>query len=313
MNSQTNVHPVETLTIGPMAHHVIAHEFKHLMAQELGVISDRDPEYLHQMRVAARRLRTSLLFFEPAIILPHRFKPDTLGQLCRSLGTLRDLDVQIQTLSEKQHQPEYAPCQRAIAKTLKVFQKKRRAAFQEVLHTLSESTYRSLKNSGTAWIEAPRLTATASLPCNLVLPELMLPGAAELFLHPAWLMKSGAMMGKSLTIKADCLAQLHDLRKLCKRIRYQGDFVKSQYGPQLKEWVAEIRGLQELLGRVQDATVLQNWILKQNSLEAEHQFMTALITQEQLGALEVWQPLQQRYCDGVYRRSIYTMLLSPGD
>jgi CHAD domain-containing protein len=313
VNLPTKVHLGEASTIGQIAHHVIAHEFQHLMSQETGVISDRDPEYLHQMRVAARRLRTALLFFAPVIVLPPRFTPNKLQQIGRRLGTLRDLDVQIQTLLEKQDQPDYASYQRAIASTLQSFSKKRRAALQEVLHTLSGDTYKALKHSGTAWIESPQLTTAAALSTNLVLPDLMLPGAAELFLHPAWLMRSDTMMDKSLTLKVDCLGQLHDLRKLCKRIRYQGEFLKPHYGKSLKVWVTEIKGLQELLGQVQDATVLLNWILKQKSLNSDHQSMITLVTQEQLKALEAWQPLQQRYCDAAYRRSIYTMLLNPGD
>lgn len=63
-------------------------------ANRQGAVDDTDPEYLHQMRVAARRLRAALRLFEP--LLPDQFTPTLLPplrSLVAALGPARDLDV----------------------------------------------------------------------------------------------------------------------------------------------------------------------------------------------------------------------------
>jgi CHAD domain-containing protein len=66
---------------------------------EVGVRADRDPEHLHRMRVAARRLRVLLRSFrdlwskeDVAWLVQH------LGETGRQLGELRDLDVMLEGL-----------------------------------------------------------------------------------------------------------------------------------------------------------------------------------------------------------------------
>jgi len=66
----------------------------HLQANEAGMLGARDPEYLHQMRVALRRLRSALAVFAPLfpepVISPARTE---LKWLANGLGPARDWDV----------------------------------------------------------------------------------------------------------------------------------------------------------------------------------------------------------------------------
>ena len=66
----------------------------HLLRNREGAIVGADPEYIHQMRVAMRRLHAALRLFSP--VLPASF-PETLKILVKPwmahLGQLRDLDV----------------------------------------------------------------------------------------------------------------------------------------------------------------------------------------------------------------------------
>ena len=66
----------------------------HLQQNHAGALGSEDPEYIHQMRVALRRLRAALRLFRPA--LPERFAADLLPplrRLAQTLGRARDLDV----------------------------------------------------------------------------------------------------------------------------------------------------------------------------------------------------------------------------
>ena len=67
---------------------------QHVEANRLGALAAADPEYLHQMRVALRRLRTAFEDFEYAV--PEAVASQLTGELRwlgRALGRARDWDV----------------------------------------------------------------------------------------------------------------------------------------------------------------------------------------------------------------------------
>ena len=74
---------------------------EHLQQNHSGALSSDDPEYIHQMRVAARRLRAALRHFAP--VLPaHIAEPlrAPLSALMQQLGRARDLDVLLAEITD---------------------------------------------------------------------------------------------------------------------------------------------------------------------------------------------------------------------
>ena len=74
----------------------------HLQANEAGLLAGRDPEYLHQARIALRRLRSAVRVFGQ-VIPEGRFGQnlDELKALARLLGNARNLDVfALETLAQ---------------------------------------------------------------------------------------------------------------------------------------------------------------------------------------------------------------------
>lgn len=65
-----------------------------LQANEAGALTSDDPEYVHQMRVALRRLRAAMRTFRPVLPaeLLEQLSPP-LRELAAALGAVRDLDV----------------------------------------------------------------------------------------------------------------------------------------------------------------------------------------------------------------------------
>lgn len=65
-----------------------------MQGNEEGLLSSEDPEFIHQMRVALRRLRSALKSFAPALSVEFvaRFNAP-LRELARKLGAARDRDV----------------------------------------------------------------------------------------------------------------------------------------------------------------------------------------------------------------------------
>jgi inorganic triphosphatase YgiF len=67
---------------------------EHLQQNHSGALTSEDPEYIHQMRVATRRLRAALRLFAP--VLPEQLAESLhapLRTLMKHLGRARDLDV----------------------------------------------------------------------------------------------------------------------------------------------------------------------------------------------------------------------------
>src|SRR5438067_1394289 len=70
-----------------------------LCAHEAGVRTADDPENVHQMRVASRRLRAALRLFEAVLPPAASSLQDELAWIAAALGEVRDLDVQIASLA----------------------------------------------------------------------------------------------------------------------------------------------------------------------------------------------------------------------
>ncbi|MCF8198464.1 MAG: CYTH and CHAD domain-containing protein [Sulfuritalea sp.] len=76
-------------------HRIAMSCLEHLQQNHTGALSSDDPEYIHQMRVATRRLRAALRLFSP--VLPQQFSVSSFSapfsSLMQPLGKARDLDV----------------------------------------------------------------------------------------------------------------------------------------------------------------------------------------------------------------------------
>ena len=92
-----DVTPVEvgrTAPMGEVVRAAVAHAYLRLVAHDLGIRLDEDPEDVHQGRVATRRLRSDLRTFRA--FLPEDWSQETrreLGWLADALGQARDADV----------------------------------------------------------------------------------------------------------------------------------------------------------------------------------------------------------------------------
>ncbi|MCP9914615.1 CHAD domain-containing protein, partial [Cyanobium sp. BA20m-14] len=64
-----------------------------LVQLQAPVAAGEGTEPLHQMRVAMRRLSTTLVQFEPALQVPAALNNQRLAKWVRRLGMARDLDV----------------------------------------------------------------------------------------------------------------------------------------------------------------------------------------------------------------------------
>ncbi|MEM8615106.1 MAG: CHAD domain-containing protein [Cyanobacteria bacterium P01_H01_bin.105] len=200
--------------LGDYAHQAIQTCVGHILKQEKGVLAQRDPEFVHQMRVGLRRLRTVVQVFDVAIALPKALKDRALKQLGNVLGRVRDLDVLQNWLSNYTDQANLKKSEKKILRTLtnrlKKHRKKRVAQMQKYLQS---NTYKRLTKTWQRWLKHPHYKKLACLPLDISLSDLQLPIIAQLLLHPGWLVTDST--------DPTNLEHVHALRKLIKGIRYQ--------------------------------------------------------------------------------------------
>ncbi|MGF1603645.1 MAG: CHAD domain-containing protein [Thermosynechococcaceae cyanobacterium] len=310
------------LTFGDCAYQAIDKHFKKSVKYKAEVLKDRDPEPLHQMRVGMRRLRTALQVFAPAIHGPVSVRQVT--KIAKALGQIRDLDVLYIWFQQYMYQRALTPAEALeLQLLLRRLQQHRGEQFYLIETLLKGKSYRAFVNATQAWLQEPRYKSLAPLSIEMVLPDLLLPLMADLFLHPAWMAAVAEPSEKIVPLKiadGETLKQdfgqweplLHDLRKQMKRVRYQTEFFIDFYGEDFKRQIEEFRLLQDRLGLLQDQMVLDqfltrdlgtNWTIKLPSL-------AQYFDQERWQLWQQWQSHQRQYLDPDFRRALRSQLLN---
>jgi len=204
-----------------------------------------DPEGVHQMRVAVRRLRAALKAsqLESAEQLQAELK-----WLGGALGAVRDLDVQLEHLRglAADFEPEE---QAAVERLLKGLTLDRRQARQRMLGVLRSRRYAALLEALTA--------VTAAEPAGNGAPPVKkkhwAASLAELIKRPH----------RKLIKDADALGadppddDLHALRIRGKRLRYAAELAAPVGGKQVQKLIKATKTFQDVLGDHQDAVVAE--------------------------------------------------------
>jgi len=303
-SSQVVVPGTRILTLGDYAHRVIRDQYRAVIQSEKGVLADKDPENLHQMRVGMRRLRTALQVFNLAVDLPKAAQERRVGAIARMLGQLRDLDVQIQDLQDVYRSQLQEKERHLLDQVVAALYQRRQKVFAATEDGLTRSRYRELKTAYQKWFEHPQYPPLANLSLVSVLPDLLSPLLSELLLHPGWLVPAQDAAAASSQV-------LHDLRKACKHARYQTEFFARFYGSQVQEWVQEVKRVQDKLGKVHDSQVLLELMQEHLPRHACVPELQRVVQQTFEREMADWESLRQKYLDRTYRYHLHQMMLDP--
>jgi CHAD domain-containing protein len=275
--------PAAEGSVGAHALTLFAGSCQRLVALQPEVLLDRDPEPLHQMRVAMRRLRASLRQFAPAVLLPPALREARLARLGRRLGMARDLDVLRHRL-ESDLLPQLPEAElQSLKPVLRQLRRERRLAGEQLAETLRSGSYLKLLSRLQKWLRQPAFTPLAEQPLADWLLPLQLPSLAEVFCHPGWFVTDPSA-------EADLL---HDLRKRCKACRYALENLAPIHGPLLAPWIGRYRSVQQLLGDLNDLQVLEAAIADQISADLANDLpvLHSLLQRQVRGIWHDWQPL----------------------
>jgi CHAD domain-containing protein len=231
-------------TVGDVAYAVLRRQAVSMLAHEPGTRLGEDPEDLHDMRVATRRLRAGLQLFAEALPVGAQRLREELGWLGGLLGAVRDLDVELERLES--WQAEVGPEDRdALGDLAAIVEQHRQEARQALLKGLESARYRRLVNALLSLLQkgpSRRLPAARAL-AVVAVPELV--GAR----HRA------AVKAAKRARRSGVPSDFHRLRIRCKRLRYALEFVAEVYDEKTKSFVRRLVALQDGLGELQDSEV----------------------------------------------------------
>ena len=196
-----------------------------------------DPEALHDMRVATRRLRFALRLFAPW--MPSGRADRLRGELRRTalvLGRVRDLDVFLMELPAMMDRASLPQEQQAgVTSPLK---RKRGQGRAVLVRSLKSKRHRRM---------------TRALERMPMISEAQIPAKEE----AGRMIREAGERIRDFAKKADFTKRedLHRLRILFKRLRYTCEYFRDLYGPALDGAIAHFIRFQDCLGKYQDGVV----------------------------------------------------------
>ncbi len=228
---------------GEAAFAMLRRHFAAMLTHEPGVRIGENPEELHDMRVAIRRLRSVLGFY--ADYLPkraQRFERE-LKRLAGALGKVRDLDVQLENLEAMIS--DAAGEEREAVETVYTLLKRRRAAARRrMLEALDSGRYERLIVEMSAFLRRER----ARRPSVTILEALPV------------LARQRYEKVRRIARRIDASSppeEFHDLRKKCGHLRYALEPLADLYGRPARRMVKRLKELQDRLGEQQDLVLFE--------------------------------------------------------
>lgn len=226
----------------------LARQFGRLAWNEPGTRLGVDTEYLHDMRVASRRLRMALEVF--AMAIPEeartRFSED-LRFIGRALGRVRDLDVGLERVAamEAEASEDERAALAVFATGLSIRRGQQRVA---LIEALDSERYAALMEAAREWIAGGPPSGESvpggGAPAYRVAPRLVVDAEAAL---------DGAYEEAERSMEPEAL---HRVRLEAKRLRYTLEFLSPVLGAGAVARAKRIVGLQDFLGSHQDAVTL---------------------------------------------------------
>lgn len=236
-------------SVGEVVRGAIAASVVRLVRHDAGVRMGDELEDVHQARVATRRLRSDLRTFRE--VLDPEWDAalrEELGWLGAELGTVRDLDVQLERLTglvARLPDEDRTVGERLLAERAK----RRDEARAHLLDAIRTERYLGLLDRLVEDAREPAVVPDAApAPAAMALATVM---------ERPWKHLRAAMDGLG---PASPDADLHLARIRTKRVRYAAEAVAPVFGKGARAFAREAAALQDVLGEHQDAVVGAAWL-----------------------------------------------------
>lgn len=229
----------------------LARHTRRLRDADLGVRRDLD-DAVHQMRVAARRLRSGLRVFRPLLDRPWADDlREELAWVAGELGDYRDTEVLLERLENHLDLlPDGVDPQPARAHVEAALTQRLTDARQRALAMLDSKRYHDLHARLIDAADDPVTTEQADLPSRQVVPPLVERAWKKLAKESTRLLadEAGSPGGAPDT-------EWHATRITAKKARYAAEAAAPVFGPEAAAFAKQLSKVTEVLGEHQDAAV----------------------------------------------------------
>jgi CHAD domain-containing protein len=231
---------------------ILAYQFYRFREHLPGVQRDIDTEFVHQARVATRRMRSVLRLFGNAVPpATGVYLAGELQWLGGLFGTVRDLDVFLLNLSLFKQQIDLFP-----EKKKKVFENwienHRHEPLNALKEALNSTRYTNFEQRLLRFLELP-LPARPRATFAVKLVREIAPAIIKEKLDAA--IKQGHRVREIPKLK-----QFHRLRIQMKRLRYACEFMAPAYDGALDPFIERTVEIQDCLGELQDTVFTRGFI-----------------------------------------------------
>lgn len=209
-----------------------------------GVLAGADPESVHDMRTAVRRLRTTLRVLEEAPVMPRkrlRGLRRQLRGLADALGAVRDADILLARIQED------------------IIAHPELAADVDVLRRKLRKRQRRAQDQLVTWLTGPgftrllaRLDGLVARPPTRARQRRM---AVRHFAGGAIWRRYEMVLSYEALVRDSAPAVLHVLRIACKRLRYTLELFEAELGSGTQSPLQLLMKVQGHLGALQDTVV----------------------------------------------------------
>jgi CHAD domain-containing protein len=226
---------------------VLAFHFARMLAREAGTRDGRDPEELHQMRVATRRMRAAWRVFGEAFdSRATRSLRVDLRDLAAALGTVRDLDVLLDRFAGREAASEPGAAD-GLGPFTEFLARERDAARRRLIKLLDRPGYQRWVRRSVGFLTTPgaglaRASTDAPRRIRDTVPSRI------------WQAYERVRAYGNVLRWAD-VPTLHALRIEGKRLRYTLEFVQETLGADAAPLIARVTAVQDHLGLLNDADV----------------------------------------------------------
>jgi len=245
---------------------IIGHCADHLVASAGYARRNDNPEGVHQLRIAIRRLRAAMSDFRQAA--QGKRRPVIVGRLRafqQQLGAAREWDVLIdETIGSMPRELRG----RGLRNLIEAAEVRRAQAHKRVRAALDDPRYDDLLRQVLSWkdrhlrLNAPRV-AREKQADSLSKPVAEFAGEIERARR-----EKVQKLGKKIR-KLD-VAQLHELRILVKKLRYTVEFFSDLFpGRRAAQYLSALKKLQQVLGTAHDAVVAVDLVTTLETGEAQ--------------------------------------------
>jgi triphosphatase len=228
---------------------------RHWVENEAATRDGRDPEGLHQLRVALRRLRSAMTLFKAALSPKARADWSAeLRWLLGPLGTARDLDVFATEMLAPVR--DARPGDADLAALAELVEERRRQALEGVRETLDAQRYGDLALGLACWVARRGWRQGADIDVLLVQRQPIGDFAAAILAKRHRQVRKRGRRFAELEPE-----QRHELRIAFKKLRYGTEFFAALHPEkEVERFRKAAARMQDILGHLNDVAVAQHLV-----------------------------------------------------